>query len=199
MASNSISLPALSAISLMRLADAKIGDGGAGALLVRGIGLAPALFVAGVDQPPQLAIETVQRGGAADHRRGRPHVAIQCRGAFEERAAEPQAASAWRKPFGVDIKDQEKGAMVHVGGQEIVRFPRVDRNDGSLAERVVPLVDVDPARRAVDVKNQMPFAMRMHVERTIELIDRRAAKMAVKHGKSPAHPFLPRIVTCCFW
>jgi hypothetical protein len=40
--------------------------------------------------------------------------------------------------------------------------------------------------------------MCVHVEGTIELIDRRAAKMAVKDGKSPAHAFLPRIVSYCF-
>jgi hypothetical protein len=36
------------------------------------------------------------------------------------------------------------------------------------------------------------------VEGAIELIDRRAAEMAVKDGKSPAHAFLPRTVSYCF-
>jgi hypothetical protein len=44
----------------------------------------------------------------------------------------------------------------------------------------------------------MPFAVRVHVEGTIELIHRRAAEMAVKDSKSPAHAFLPRIVPYCF-
>jgi hypothetical protein len=48
------------------------------------------------------------------------------------------------------------------------------------------------------MENQMPFAMRVYVEGTIELINRRAAEMAVKDGKSPAHAFLPRIVSYCF-
>jgi hypothetical protein len=40
--------------------------------------------------------------------------------------------------------------------------------------------------------------MRVHIEGAIELIDCRAAKMTVKDGKSPAHAFLPRIVSYCF-
>jgi hypothetical protein len=40
--------------------------------------------------------------------------------------------------------------------------------------------------------------MRVYVEGTIELIHRRAAEMAVKDGKSPAHTFLPRNVSYCF-
>jgi hypothetical protein len=39
----------------------------------------------------------------------------------------------------------------------------------------------------------------MHVEGTVELIDCRAAEMAVKDGKSPAHAFLPRIVSFGFF
>jgi hypothetical protein len=54
------------------------------------------------------------------------------------------------------------------------------------------------AGRAANVKDQMPFAMRMHVEGTIELIDSRSAEMAVKDSKSPAHALLPRIVSYFF-
>jgi hypothetical protein len=48
------------------------------------------------------------------------------------------------------------------------------------------------------MENQVPFAMRVYIEGTIELIDRRPAEMAVKDGKSPAHAFLPRMVFYCF-
>ena len=56
----------------------------------------------------------------------------------------------------------------------------------------------DAAWRAADMENQMSFAMRVHVEGTIELVNCRAAEMAVKDGKSPAHAFLPRIVSYLF-
>ena len=88
--------------------------------------------------------------------------------------------------------------MRQVLRQEIVRLPGIDRNHGFFAEQLRLLEHLDAARRAADVEDQMPFAMCVHVEGTIELIDRRAAKMAVKDGKSPAHAFLPRIVSYCF-
>jgi hypothetical protein len=56
----------------------------------------------------------------------------------------------------------------------------------------------DAPWRAANVKDQMPFAMRVDVEGTIELIYGRAAKMTVKDSKSSAHAFLPRIVPYCF-
>jgi hypothetical protein len=79
-----------------------------------------------------------------------------------------------------------------------VRLPGIDRDDGIFAKQMRLFEHFDAAWRAADVEDQMSFAMRMHIERTIELIDRRAAKMAVKDGKSPAHAFLPRIVSYCF-
>jgi hypothetical protein len=82
--------------------------------------------------------------------------------------------------------------------KEIVRFPRIDRDHGFFAEQMRLLEYLDAAWCAADVEDQMPFAMCVDVEGTIELIDRRAAKMAVKDSKSPAHAFLPRIVSSCF-
>ena len=98
----------------------------------------------------------------------------------------------------IDVEDKKERPVCQVVRQEIVRLPGIDRDDGILAERPGPLEHVDAARRAADMKDQMPFAMRVHVEGTIELIDRRAAEMAVKDGKSPAHAFLPRTVSYCF-
>jgi hypothetical protein len=76
-----------------------------------------------------------------------------------------------------------------------VWLPRIDRDDGIFANRLRLIQYFHAARRAADMENQMPFAMRMHIEGTVELIDCRAAKMSVKDSKSPAHAFLPRIVS----
>ena len=57
----------------------------------------------------------------------------------------------------------------------------------------------DATWRAADMKNQMPFAMRVHVEGTIELIDTRAAEIAVKDGKSPNSCTPPANCVLCFF
>jgi hypothetical protein len=41
------------------------------------------------------------------------------------------------------------------------------------------------------MKDQVPLAMGMHVERAIQLIDRRATKPAVEDGKRSAHALPP--------
>jgi hypothetical protein len=113
------------------------------------------------------------------------------------RTPETQASDA-REPLGVDVKDEKQRPVPEIVRQEIVRLPGIDRNHGILPERPRVLEHFDAAWRAADMKNQMPFAMRMHVEGTIELIDTRAAEIAVKDGKSPTHALLPRIVSYLF-
>src|ERR1700748_3555324 len=73
-----------------------------------------------------------------------------------------------------------------------MRFPWVDRADGLLGAQPLGAAGMDPRRRAADVKDQMPLAMRMHVERTVQLIDRRATKPAMEDGKRSAHVFPSR-------
>ena len=153
--------------------------------------------MAGVDQAAQLPVEAVERGRAANHGSRRPDVPVERRGAPEFRAPETQATDAC-EPFGVDVENEEERPVRQIVRQEIVRLPGIDRDHGIFAEQMRLLEHFDAAWRAADVEDQMPFAMRVHVEGTIELIDRRAAKMAVKDGKSPAHAFLPRIVSYCF-
>ncbi len=140
--------------------------------------------MAGIDQVPQFPVETVERGSTANHGGGLLDMLVQGGGALELRAAEAQAADA-RKPLGVDVENEKQRPICEVVGQEIVRFPGVDRDHGVLAERPGVLEHFDAAWRAADMKNQMPLAMRVDVEGTIELVDGRTTEMAVKHGKSP--------------
>src|ERR1700730_17112307 len=161
---------------LDRLAYAKAGDCGAGMIVRRSLRLAPALLVAGIDQAAQLPVEAVERRRAANHGSRRPDVPVERRGALEFRAAETQAADA-REPLGIDVEDEEQGAVRQIFREEIVRFPGIDRDHGFFAEQMRLLEHLDAARRAADVEDQMPFAMRVDVEGTIELIGRRAAKM----------------------
>src|SRR5882762_1166869 len=179
---------------LDRLAYAKVGYCGASTTVRRGLRLTPAFFVASVDQTPQFPVETFERWSAANHCRRVPDGLVQGRGAFEFGAAETQATNV-REPLGVYIEDEEERPVCQIVRQEIVRFPGIDRDDGIFAEQVGLLEHFHAARRAANMENQVPFAMRVYIEGTIELIDRRAAEMAVKDGKSPAHAFLPRIVS----
>jgi hypothetical protein len=53
--------------------------------------------------------------------------------AFEMGFAEAQilrAGGLGRKPFVVDVEHEEDAAVLGVPRQEVVRFPRIDRNDG---------------------------------------------------------------------
>src|ERR1700741_3008711 len=79
-----------------------------------------------------------------------------------------------------------------------MRFPWVDRDDGLLGEQPLVVADMDPRRGSADVKDQMPLAMRMHVERAVQLIDRRATEPAVEDGKRSAHAFPSRIFSPAF-
>src|SRR5262249_7020577 len=96
-----------------------------------------------------------------------------------------------REPLRIDVKHEEDRAIRHIARKESVRLPRVDRNDGVVAEAPAPVTDVDAGRCATDVKDQMAFAMRMHVEGTVQLIDRRATEPAVEDGERPAHALPP--------
>src|SRR5438552_10554576 len=121
--------------------------------------------------------------------------------ALETGAAEPQAVGAgriWGEPFGVDVEDEEDRAILNIGGNKIVWFPRVDGNNGVFCEKPSLIADVDAGRRSTDMKNQMPFAMRMHVKGAVQLIDRRATEPAVEDGQSPAHAFPPAGCSCLF-
>src|SRR5262249_53788753 len=53
-------------------------------------------------------------------------------------------------------------------------------------------------RCSADVKDQVPLAMRMHVERAVQLIDRRAAKPAVEDGERLAHASPPARCSCAW-
>src|SRR6187402_1369367 len=96
-------------------------------------------------------------------------------GALETGAAEPQAVGArriGREPFGVDVKHEEDRAVVDVGGDKVVWFPRVDGDNGIFHEQQSLIAHIDAGWRSADMKNQVPFAMRMHVEGAVQLIDR---------------------------
>src|SRR5207247_9601895 len=91
--------------------------------------------------------------------------------ALETGAAEPQAVGAgriWGEPFGVHVEDEEDRAVLDIGGNKIVWFPRVDGNNRVFCEEPSLIAHVDTGGRSADMKNQMPFAMRMHVERSEE-------------------------------
>jgi hypothetical protein len=113
---------------------------------------------------------------------------------LEAGAAEPQAVGPRRigsEPFGVHVEHEEDRAILHVRRDKIVWFPRVDGNNGVFCEKPSLIAHINAGWRATDMKNQMPFAMRMHVEGTVQLIDRRATEPAVEDGESLAHAFPP--------
>src|SRR2546430_10624085 len=114
--------------------------------------------------------------------------------AFETGAAEPKAMGARRigsEPFGVHVKDEEDRSVLHIRRDKIVWFPRVDGNNGVFGEQPSLIAHINAGGRSTDMKNQMPFAMRMHVEGSVQLIDRRATEPAVEDGESLAHAFPP--------
>ena len=120
---------------------------------------------------------------------------------FETGAAEPQAVRSRRiggEPFGVHVKDEEDRPVLYIRRDKIVWFPRVDGNNGVFCEKPLLIAHVNAGWRSTDMKNQMPFAMRVHVEGAVQLIDRRATEPAVEDGESPAHAFPPRDVLVFF-
>ena len=148
----------------------------------------------------QFAIEAVERWCAAHKRSGSPDVLVERNRALELGAAEPQAVGAGRiggEPFGIDVEHEEDRPAVEIGRQEIVWLPRIDRDDGAFREVVMPVADINAGGRSTDMENQMPFAMRVHVEGAVQLIDRRATEPAVEDGESPAHAF-PPACSCLF-
>jgi hypothetical protein len=72
-----------------------------------------------------------------------------------------------------------------------VWFPRVDGNNGVFCEKPSLIAHINAGWRSTDMKNQMPFTMRVHVEGAVQLIDRRATEPAVEDGESLAHAFPP--------
>src|SRR5215207_1119063 len=122
--------------------------------------------------------------------------------ALEIGAPEPQAVGAggiWGEHFVVDVENEEYRAVLYIGGNKIVWFPGVDGNNRVFCEKPSLIADVDASRRSTDMKNQMPFAMRMHVEGPVQLIDRRATKQAVEDGQSLAHAFPPAGMFSCLF
>ena len=161
---------------------------------LRRLRLLPAFLVAAIDQLPELAIEAPERRGAADQRCGAANVLVERIRALEMGAAEAQVLRVrrvGREPFGIDVEHEEDRAIRHVGRQEIVRFPGIDRDDGVLGEPPALIANVDLRRRSADMEDQVPFAVCVHVEGTVQLIDRRAAEPAVEDGKRPAHALPP--------
>src|SRR5579871_795229 len=116
-------------------------------------------------------------------------------GALETGFPETQAAGMsdiGGKPFRVDVEHEEDCAVLDISGDEIMRLPGIDGDDSVLCEETVLIAHVDACRRSADMEDQMPLAMRMHVERAVQLIDRRAAKTTVEDGKRSAHAFPSR-------
>src|SRR3989440_1178597 len=121
--------------------------------------------------------------------------------ALETGAAEPQAVGSCRirsEPFGVHVKDEEDRPVLYIRRDKIVWFPRVDGNNGVFCEKPLLIAHVNAGWRSTDMKNQMPFVMRVHVEGAVQLIDRRATEPAVEDGESPAHAFPPAGCSCLF-
>ena len=176
-------------------ANAKIGDGGGRARLLHCLRLLPPAFlVADINQLPEFAIEAPERGSAADQCRGAVNLFVERIRAPEMRAGEAQmlrVCRGRRKPFGIYIKHEEDRAIGNVRRQEVVRFPWIDRDDGVRGELPALITHVDLRRRSADVKDQVPLAVRMHVEGTVQLIDRRATELAVEDGKRSAHALPP--------
>ena len=110
------------------------------------------------------------------------------------RAAEAQAERARRirsKPFRIDIEHEEDCAVLQIRGHEIVRLPGIHRDNRILLKKPTLVANVDLRRRPADMEDQMAFAMRMHVEGAVQLINRRASEPAVEDGKRPAHALPP--------
>src|SRR6266404_483610 len=78
-------------------------------------------------------------------------------------------------------------SVATIGRRKTVWLPRIDGDDGVPGELPALVGDVDRCRHSSDMKDQMPLAMRMRVERAIQLIDGRATEPPVKDGKGPAH------------
>src|SRR5580692_11587629 len=151
--------------------------------------------MAAVDQLPEFRIEAGKRRRAADQCCSAANVLVQGCRTLEAGLAEAQVLGmrgVRREPFGVDVEHEENRTIAHVSGHEIVRLPRIDGDDRVLREEPLVVAHVDPRRCAADVKDQMPLAMRMHVERAVQLIDRRATEPAVEDGKRSAHAFPSR-------
>ena len=63
-----------------------------------------------------------------DHRRGAPDLAVERRGAIDQRTAEAQARgfadAAGREPFGIDVENEEKRAVVEVERRQNYAAPK---------------------------------------------------------------------------
>jgi hypothetical protein len=70
-------------------------------------------------------------------------------------------------------------------------FPGIDGDDRIAGEKMAVSANVDLRRRSADMKDEVPLAVCMHVEGTVQLIDRRATELAVEDGKRSAHAFPP--------
>ena len=68
---------------------------------------------------------------------------------------------------GEKINITEDRAVLHIRRDKIVWFPRVDGNNGVFREKPSLIAHINAGGRSTDMKNQMPFAMRMHVEGTV--------------------------------
>ena len=83
-------------------------------------------------------------------------------------------------------------------GRKLCGSQGLTGDDGVLGEQPALIANVDLRRRSADMKDQVPLAVRMHVEGTVQLIDRRAAEPAVEDGKRSAHALPPADVFCFF-
>src|SRR2546421_5412051 len=176
------------------LAHAKVGHGYRWARLSWRLGLLPAFSMACVDQLSQFAVEATERRRSADQGCGSPDLLIEMSRSLEMRVAKAQAQRARRirsKPFRIDIEHEEDRAVLQIRGHEIVRFPGIHRDNRILLKKPTLVANVDLRRRPADMEDQMAFAMRMHVEGAVQLINRRAAEPAVEDGKRPAHALPP--------
>ena len=76
-----------------------------------------------------------------------------------------------------------------------MRLPWADGDERGRRHRTEPVGDVDACIRTADLEDQMAFAVRVDVERPVELINGRATKSAMKNGDRSAHRIPP--VACC--
>ena len=104
----------------------------------------------------------------------------------ETGAAEPQAVGARRigsEPFGVDVEDEEDCAVLYIGGNKLCGSQGLMATMESFHQQPPLIAHVDVRRRSTDMKNQMPFAMRMHVEGAVQLIKPRSPSDRTGRGR----------------
>src|ERR1700722_20229894 len=183
-----------------RLAHAKIDGLTRYTAALAQINLTPGLLVAGLNQAAQLAIEGRNALARVNESRNATNLRVKRRRPSKFGAAEPKPglADAGGEPIGVHVKDEEGRALVVVPGSEVMRLPWVVGDNGLAGRPAGSARHEHPAVIARNMKDEMPFAMRMDVEGTVQLIDHRAAELAVDGRDGPAHLCTSSRSDACF-